>query len=156
MNDKKPANRTDSGRFKKGYSGNPAGRPKDGESWAAIIKSVGDMYPADIVAFIGKDNDLGRMLAKLPQKVQMKYLVTARVFSALMFEPSSGLWKELMERTEGKVKDIVDLQNSDGSLQPKETDDERFNRAISSLADTLREVVSNKGTESDSKVDTSK
>ena len=45
--------------WKKGQSGNPAGRPKDGESWAAIIKSVGDMYPADIVAFVGKDNDLG-------------------------------------------------------------------------------------------------
>lgn len=96
--------------WKKGIpSPNPAGRPKDGESWAAIIKSVGDMYPADIVAFIGSDNDLGKMLAKLPSNVQMKYLVTARVFSALMFEPTSGLWKELMERAEGKVTTPVDM-----------------------------------------------
>lgn len=94
---------------KGGKSPNPTGRPKDGESWAAIIKAVGDMYPADIVAFIGRDNDLGRMLSKLPQGVQMKYLVTARVFSALMFEPTSGLWKELMERSEGKVKDELDV-----------------------------------------------
>lgn len=89
--------------WKKGQSGNPAGRPKDGESWAAIVKAVGDMYSDDILAFIGRDNDLGRMLSELPSNVQMKYLVTARVFSSLMFEPSSGLWKELMERTEGKV-----------------------------------------------------
>jgi len=94
---------------KGGKSPNPSGRPKDGESWAAIIKSVGDMYPADLVAFIGKDNDLGRMLSKLPADVQMKYLVTARVFSALMFEPTSGLWKELMERAEGKVQERVDV-----------------------------------------------
>ena len=90
---------------KGGKSPNPTGRPKDGESWAAIIKSVGDMYPADLIAFIGKDNDLGQMLAQLPANVQMKYLVTARVFSSLMFEPSHGLWKELMERSEGKVTD---------------------------------------------------
>lgn len=115
MTTKKPANRTKSGRFAKGFSGNPAGRPKDGESWAAIIKAVGDMYPADILAFVGKNNDLGRMLAGLPQDVQMKYLVTARVFSSLMFEPSSGLWKELMERAEGKVTDRVDV-NTDGTL----------------------------------------
>ena len=40
-----------------------------------------------------------------------------KLFSALMFEPTSGLWKELMERAEGKVGDKLDLSNSDGSLQ---------------------------------------
>ena len=73
------------------------------------------MYPSDIIAFVGADNDLGRMLKQLPQATQMKYLVTARVFSSLMFEPSSGLWKELMERAEGKVTDRVDV-NTDGTL----------------------------------------
>lgn len=95
--------------FPKGVSGNPKGRPKDGESWAAIIKSVGDMYPADLLAFIGTDNDLGRAIAKFPKDTQLKYLVTARVFAALMFEPTSSLWKDLMDRAEGKVKDQVDL-----------------------------------------------
>lgn len=105
-------------KWKKGMrSPNPAGRPKDGESWAAIIKAVGDMYPADLIAFIGADNDLGRMLGELPENVQMKYLVTARVFSSLMFEPTSGLWKELMERTEGKVQDKLDLTSGGEKLQ---------------------------------------
>lgn len=104
---------------KGGKSPNPTGRPKDGESWAAIIKSVGDMYPADIIAFVGKNNDLGKVLAQLPQDVQMKYLVTARVFAALMFEPTSGLWKELMERAEGKVQDRLDLTSGGKELQPE-------------------------------------
>ena len=108
--------KTGNPKWKKGVSGNPAGRPKDGESWAAIIKEVGNMYPADILAFVGTDNDLGRMLKELPANVQMKYLVTARVFSALMFEPTSGLWSSLMERTDGKVQDKLDLTTKGQSL----------------------------------------
>jgi len=95
--------------WKKGQSGNPKGRPKDGESWASIIKAVGDMYPADLIKIVGSKNDLGKMLVNLPANVQMKYLVTARVFTALMFEPTSGLWKELMERVDGKVQDRIQL-----------------------------------------------
>lgn len=72
------------------------------------------MYPTDILAFIGENNDLGRALKQYPPNVQMKYLVTARVFSALMFEPTSGLWKELMERADGKVKDVHELTGKDG------------------------------------------
>jgi hypothetical protein len=89
---------------KGGKSPNPAGRPKDGESWAAIIAAVGNMYPEDILELVGRNNDLGKQIALLPKGVQMKYLVTARVFAALMFEPTQGLWKELMERAEGKVE----------------------------------------------------
>jgi len=101
----------------KGQSGNPAGRPRDGESWAAIIKAVGDMYPTDILAFIGEGNDLGRALKQYPPNVQMKYLVTARVFAALMFEPASGLWRELMERVEGKARNAEE-NNQESSVAP--------------------------------------
>ncbi len=101
----------------KGTSGNPKGRPKDGESWAAIIKAVGDMYTSDILSFVGRDNDLGKTIAQLPKDVQMKYLITSRVFASLMFEPSSGLWKELMERAEGKVPTNVDVTSGGESIQ---------------------------------------
>lgn len=105
----KPKSKGGNPNWKKGMkSPNPTGRPKDGESWAAIIKAVGDMYPSDLVTFIGADNDLGRMLSKLPQGTQMKYLVTARVFASLMFEPTSSLWKDLMERAEGKIAQPIE------------------------------------------------
>lgn len=98
--------------WKKGQSGNPAGRPKDGESWSAIIAAVGNSYPEDILEFIGKDNDLGQMIAQLPKKVQLKYLTTIRIYAALLFEPTSGLWTGLMDRSEGKVADRVDLTSN--------------------------------------------
>ena len=101
----------------KGQSGNPAGRPKDGESWAAIIKAVGDMYPEDILEFIGKGSDLARDIGYLPKNVQMKYLVTARVFAALMFEPTAGLWNGLMDRAEGKVKEVIEGTGENGAIR---------------------------------------
>lgn len=98
--------------FPKGVSGNPAGRPKDGESWAGIIKEVGEMYPEDILEIIGTTNELGRQIKQLPKNVQMKYLVTIRVYTALMFEPTSGLWNGLMDRAEGKVPDRLQFENT--------------------------------------------
>lgn len=56
----------------------------------------------------GKPNDLGKSFKQMPSNVAMKKLVVARILAALMFEPSSGLWKELMDRAEGKVKDQVE------------------------------------------------
>lgn len=117
-------------RWPKGKSGNPAGRPKDGESWAAIIKAVGDMYPDDILALVGSGNDLGREIAQLPKGVQMKYLVTARVFAALMFEPTAGLWNNLMDRADGKVSQPIEIQD-------ELTEDERIAR-LTAILDTAR------------------
>lgn len=102
--------------WKPGQSGNPLGRPRDGESWASVIAAVGNMYTDDLLAFIGANNDLGRQISQLPKNVQLKYLVTTRVFAALMFEPTSGLWKELMERAEGKVVSPVDVTSKGESL----------------------------------------
>lgn len=99
-----------------GQSGNPNGRPKDGESWAKIIADIGNMYPEDILAFVGRDNDLGREIMQLPKNVQMKYLVTSRVFAALMFEPTAGLWNGLMDRVEGKVGDRLDITSGGEKL----------------------------------------
>jgi hypothetical protein len=103
------AKRDSKGRFIEGSVANPAGRPKDGQSWSAIISEIGDMYPEDINAFIPKNNDLGRIIAQLPKSVQMKYLVIMRVYAALMFEPTSGLLKEFLDRMEGKVMQPVDM-----------------------------------------------
>ena len=109
-------------KWKKGAaSPNPAGRPKDGESWATIIAAVGNMYPEDLLEFIGKDNDLGRELMQLPKGVQMKYLVTARVFAALMFDPNPRMWVGLMERAEGKLSQSIEIKE-------EITDDERATR----------------------------
>lgn len=136
----KPANKRNSGKrggktstsWKPGQSGNPKGRPKDGESWTGVIASVSNMTAEEVIAIVGKDNDLGVAFAQMPKGVQLKYLINFRVVASLMFEPTSGLWKELMERAEGKVKDVVDL-----NVKDEMTDDERASR-LASILDRAR------------------
>lgn len=66
------------------------------------------MTPAQIIELVGERNDLGRAFKNMPKEVMVKKLVVARILAALMFEPSSGLWKELMDRAEGKVKEQIE------------------------------------------------
>jgi hypothetical protein len=121
MSDKELANtkksgpvRDEKGRWIKGEpSPNPAGRPADGQSWSAIIREISQMTPEEIVGMVGKDNDLGRAFLQLPKKVQLKKLMIARVFTALMFEPNSSLLSVIMDRDEGAVKNGMNISSID-------------------------------------------
>lgn len=99
--------------WKPGQSGNPAGRPKDGKSWAGILRELSEMSADEIAKMVGTDNELGKMFLTLPRKTQMQYLITARVMASLMFEPQPGLFNALMERMDGRVPQAVDV-TSDG------------------------------------------
>ena len=98
--------------WKPGQSGNPAGRPKSGESWSDIFKLVGEMYSDDVIQIIGADNDLGRSFRLYPKNVQVKILVAARVMAAIMHEPTPGLLKEVLDRIEGKVADKLQMSGT--------------------------------------------
>lgn len=96
--------------WSKGQSGNPAGAPKRGESWAEIIKRIGEMTPIEAAehakAIAGKLRTLGDGLT-------LKEAVVVRVYASLLFEPTASLLNSFMERAEGKVKGELDL-TSDG------------------------------------------
>ncbi len=104
---------------KGGTSPNPSGRPKDGQSWREVIADVSNMTIDDILVMVGRDNELGMQLAKMPKNLQMKYMVTARVMAALMFEPTAGLWNGLMDRMEGKVAERLQIE---GNLEVENLD----------------------------------
>jgi hypothetical protein len=135
--------------WKPGQSGNLAGAPKRGESWAELIKQYSDMTPEEIAT---KASSIAGQLKKIGGGISMKEAVIIRIFAALMFEPSSSLWKELMERTDGKVPQPVTGTGKDGALviESKGIDDERFARAVETLTDAVREGLSGKGSKPDS------
>lgn len=92
----------------KGVSGNPAGRPKTGESWAELIKKVGEMTPAEAAKYC---KSIAGQLAGIGDAVTLKEAVVLRVYTALLFEPQPGLFNAFMDRTEGKVPDKLEVSD---------------------------------------------
>lgn len=90
----------------------------------------------------------------------MKPLETPETVDAMRLMVRSWIKKKpelIADRIAGKVQDKLDLSNSDGTLKPeKGLDDERFDRAISSLADAIREGVSGKSPEQNGGVGSAK
>ena len=103
-NSKKTATKPRGKPIPKGVSGNPSGRPKDGESWAGVFKDLANKTAEELASMFG-ENDLGLAYRKFPKGVQMKYLVGGRILAALMHDPSGSLLTSYMERMEGKVPD---------------------------------------------------
>lgn len=97
--------------FQKGKSGNPAGAPKRGQSWAELFNSIGELTGGEVaekaVALWTKQ------FKALPKGVTLKELVVIKAYAALLDEGNARLLKEVMDRAEGKVKDQVDV-TSDG------------------------------------------
>jgi hypothetical protein len=98
-----------SGSWKTGHSGNYKGAPKRGQSWTEVMRWWADQTPAKIKLMIGTKNPLGQGFNDMPQGVIMKNLVTLRLLQSLMFEPTSGILKEFMDRAEGKVPDNINM-----------------------------------------------
>ena len=90
--------------WKPGQSGNPAGRPREGESWASLIKSIGDMTPKAAAA---KCKALAGQMDKLGDGVTLKEAVVLAVYASLMMDPNPGLLNAFMDRAEGKVSQPV-------------------------------------------------
>jgi hypothetical protein len=107
MPDKKQISKRRKNNWPKGKSGNPAGAPKRGESWAELFASIGNLTGEEaaertIKLWAGK-------FRSLPKGVTLKELVVLRAFAALLDESNARLLKEVMDRAEGKVAEHVDL-----------------------------------------------
>lgn len=90
--------------FQPGQSGNPSGRPKEGQSWNAIVREVTDKTPEELAAIVGPRSMLGQAFAKMPKGIPLKTLIVMRICAALMFDPSSALFRAMLD-----AQDMADL-----------------------------------------------
>lgn len=104
---KRPAPKT---AWKPGQSGNPGGRKKGGDSFASVLREfLGMSGPA----IAGKIAFFKREFAKLPDDVDLRSLIALRWITSIMNEPTPGLMKELLDRTDGPVP--TKIEGSDES-----------------------------------------
>lgn len=82
----------------KGVSGNPAGAPKRGESWAEIIAAIGEMTDAEFVKL---------KHAHPTQKQQ----VVMQAYLSLKNDPQPGIFNAFMDRVDGKVADKLQIED---------------------------------------------
>lgn len=107
---KKPRGRP----FPKGVSGNPKGAPKRGESWKEIIDRIGAMTPVEAAAHA---QAIAGKLKQMGDGITLKEAVVIRGYAALLFEPSSSLMNIYMERTDGKVKEQLDVTSGGEKIE---------------------------------------
>lgn len=91
--------------WKKGQSGNPKGGPKRGQSWAEIIRELGDLDGPTVAERAGA---MAADFRKMPSGITLKELVALRVYHTLTNDPSPGLLNAFMERAEGKVMQPIE------------------------------------------------
>lgn len=96
--------------WKPGQSGNPRGRPKEGESWKSIMKDVSNRTFEEQAERVGKDTELGRMLMQMPKNnITIKENIVTRVAMAMMNDPTPGLWNGWMDRQDGRIPLAMDI-----------------------------------------------
>jgi hypothetical protein len=119
--------------FRKGQSGNPKGAPKRGESWAEIIKRIGDMTPVEAADHA---RAIANKLRVMGDAITLKEAVVVRVYASLLFEPTSSLLNTFMERAEGKVTEPIDLTSKGEKLGTNDDYRAIILRKLSENADT--------------------
>lgn len=136
----KPKRKAPRTAWKKGQSGNPAGSPKRGESWAEIIKRVGEYTPPEAAA---RSLELSKQLLKIGEGVTLKEAAVLRMFGAILFDPQPGLVNILIERAEGKITQPIELawrEDARAAGLPPEVIDqmanELFDKALADAGDT--------------------
>jgi hypothetical protein len=92
--------------WKPGQSGNLKGRPKGDNSWAATIRAIGELTPAEAAR---KCHAMAGQLAGLGDKITLREAVVIRVYTQMLFEPMGSLWGHMMDRSDGKVPIPVDV-----------------------------------------------
>lgn len=106
--------RDERGRWVKGTPApNPKGAPKRGQSWQETIRHLTDMDRDELVAYVGGEKTtLGKTLREIPAGIPIKDVMILIALVQFGREPDARMLSVLMDREEGKPKQVVDLAGS--------------------------------------------
>lgn len=104
QNSAKQPKKATAGSFKPGQSGNPGGRPKDGESFASVLR---DLLSKDGPEIARMCKLYAKEFAQFPEGVNMRQIVVMRWLASILNEPSTGLLQQMIDRTDGPVPSVL-------------------------------------------------
>ena len=90
--------------YKPGQSGNPNGRPKDGESFASVLRNLLAKDGPEIAKMC---KVYAKEFSVYPAGVDMRHIVVMRWLASLLNEPSTGLLQQMIDRTDGPVPSVL-------------------------------------------------
>jgi hypothetical protein len=88
--------------WKPGQSGNPLGGPRRGESWGELITYVGNLSSTEV-----------RELLARRSNISMKKRATLIMYRKLCQTAKVAIFKELADRSEGRVVERIEMKNPD-------------------------------------------
>lgn len=91
--------------WKPGQSGNPKGRPREGESFAHVMREVLAMSGPEVAAAY---QQRVKEYSKLPAGVTIRQLIVLRWIEAILNEPTPGLLQQMVDRVDGPVPTRVE------------------------------------------------
>jgi len=86
--------------WKPGQSGNPGGRPKDGESWAASLKWAFNLTGEQAAQLVPPEY---AKTFRLIGKMQLRHALVLCMIGKQLFDPSGSLFNAMADREEGKI-----------------------------------------------------
>lgn len=89
-----------------GQTGNPKGRPREGQSWATVLTWASNLTGAEAAEIAPAE--MRREFRKLAG-LQLKQAISLRIMAALLFDPDARLFNAVMDRVEGKVPQALDV-----------------------------------------------
>lgn len=124
--------------WKPGQSGNPKGGPKRGQSWAETIKEIGNLTPDEA-------KEISRKIfaqVNLGSEITLREAVVMRVFAGLLFDPTPGNFRELMDRADGPVKGAVKIETwQDELIAALQRGDIKADEVVSELGDEQSRAI---------------
>jgi hypothetical protein len=138
-------------KFQPGQSGNPNGRPKKERALTDLLERAGNVVIEDGE---GGRSARKRIVAALSWKLLTEGEATLPNGKRLVLAPAewASLYKWIYTHIDGPAKAEIDVTTGGKPIEPKADDADRFDRAISTLADALREALPRESGEPDGAV----
>jgi hypothetical protein len=92
---------------------NREGAPKRGQSWAEVWKRITDMTREELIAHIGANTKLGKMLKELPPDIPIKDSLAVMTLISYGREPNARMLAAIMDREDGKPIQAVDIKTTE-------------------------------------------